>query len=106
LTKVLIRNDQKFDLNFTVTDSAGTVLSLSDVTTVVFKMKALNATENKVEKACTVDVAGSGTCHVNLVAADMDTSGNYRAEVELTYTDSKVVTADLEDIYIKDDNAN
>jgi len=106
MTIVLVRNDKLFNLNFTVKNAAGTVTDLSNVTTITFKMKELNATTNKVSRVCSVTSAPAGTCYVTLQAADMDTSGTYRAEVELLYNDGKIITAEVDDVLVMDDLPN
>lgn len=101
---VLKQKDVGKDLNFAIKDSAGEAVSLADVTEILFKMKALNATTEKVSGEC--DVVGeavNGLCTYTTVEQDLDTAGNYRAELQLTYSDGEINTAELQDVFITED---
>lgn len=106
MTIVLVQNDKLFDLNITVKNSSGTVIDLTDVTTATFKMKALNSATNKVSRACTISIPALGRCYVTMQPADTDVLGNFKAEIELVYDDGKILTADLDDVFIKEDLPN
>lgn len=87
----IIQGDYGFDLNFTITDSDGSALDLTNAT-ITFKMALPRAVTSKVSGACTIDIAASGTCHYTLASGDTDTVGIYDWEVQCAYS-TKVVTA-------------
>ena len=69
-------------------------------------MKALNATANKVTGTCeVVGEATSGLCKYVTVEQDLDTAGTYRAELQLTYSDGEINTAELQDVFVSEDLA-
>ncbi len=97
---VIRKGDYGQDLNFTVTESDGSTAVNLTSSTVLFKMARHRATENKIEKACTLVVAASGTCKYTLLIGDTDTAGTYKAELEITWAGPKVLTAKIETIKI------
>jgi len=107
MTKVLVQNDKDFDLNFAAKDSAGLVLDLTSVTSVTFYMKALNATTAKISGACAIVTPALGLCKYVVQAGDLDTVGNYMAELEVLYstTPADKVTVQLDDIYVTEEQA-
>jgi len=85
-------NDYGYDLQFTIKDVKGDPFNLTGAS-VKFKMALPNSTTLKVDGACTLVVAGSGTCAYTTETGDFDTSGCYKAELEITYTSpAKVYT--------------
>ena len=80
------KNDKGFDLSFTINDSTGTAVVLTNYT---IKLKVwiiaragallLNGTVNIVD-------ANAGTCRYPVVDGDFNAVGKYRAELELTKT--------------------
>lgn len=100
---VIVKGDKGFNISFTVLDSDGAAVDLTTVSSVTFKMKKLNATTNKVSGACVVVSATDGTCTYTVGSADMDTIGTYQAELVLTYSASKVISAVTEDIVVVED---
>jgi hypothetical protein len=100
---VFLKNDSGFDLNFAIQDSDGEIVNLATVSSIIFKMKLLNATSTKISSTCTVVTAASGTCSYTIQATDFDTLGNYETELQINYPANEIVTAKLDDIYITGD---
>jgi len=88
----LIRNDKLFDLEFTITDANGNAVNLTD-STVKFKMSAQGADTLKIDAACTITGALAGECKYTVQDGDLDAVEAYDAELEITYTSGKVITA-------------
>jgi len=87
----VVQDDYGYDLNFTITDSSGSALDLTDGT-ITFKMALNDATSSTVSGTCSPTVAASGTCYYTVQDGDMDTVGIYDWEVQVVY-DTKTVTA-------------
>jgi hypothetical protein len=71
----LPQNDKGYNLNFTITEDDGTVVDLTAYTVTLKVWRAGYPLTLIINKACTVDVAASGTCHYTIeadVLADMD----------------------------------
>ena len=101
MTIELIQNDKLFNLTFTVKDSDGIVVNLTSVSSIKFKMAKIASTTLKIEGTCTKSEPNtSGICTYTVQATDLDTVGKYHAEIELTYSDGKVVTAEMDDIEV------
>jgi hypothetical protein len=83
--------DFGYDLQFTITDVDGNAFNLSG-STVKFKMASANATTLKIDGSCTITDASAGECAYTTVAADFDTAGEYEAEIEITFSASKIYT--------------
>ncbi len=98
---IIKKGDYGQDLEFTVYESDGTtVVDLTD-STILFKMARHKATANKIESACDLVVAASGTCKYTVQLGDTDTAGVYRAELQITWSaPAKVLTATVETIKI------
>jgi len=106
MTKVLVQNDKDFDLDFAAKDSAGAVLDITDAT-VTFHMKALNAATAKISAACVLVTPASGLCKYVVQDGDLDTVGNYRAELEVLFSTDPAdnVTVQLDDIFVTEETA-
>ncbi len=98
----LIKGDKLFDLEFTVKDADGNAVDLTNAT-VKFKMRKYGATTLKVNGTCTITDATNGKCKYTVQDGDLDTVGTYQAELEITYSDGKIITATLEDIKVISD---
>jgi len=101
MVKVYVRGDYGFPLSFTAVDSNNSAVDLT-TSTIRFKAKLKNAFGAKINNTCAIISAASGTCSCNVGATDFDTSGDYEAELEITYA-SSVRTAIVEDIRVVDD---
>ena len=90
--------DYGYDLMFTVTDVDDNAFNLTGAT-VKFKMASHTATTLKIDGTCTLVVAASGTCAYTVVSGDFDTTGDYKAELEITIS-GKVYTIQGIDVCI------
>jgi len=84
---VVSKGDKGIGLGpWTVKDSSGTVVDLTDYT-ITFKVWTDGSSDSPtVEQACTKDDAEAGECSYTIQAADFDTAGDYLWELELTKT--------------------
>lgn len=103
MTMVFLRNDAGFDLNFAIQDSTGTAINIATVSSILFKMKLLNASSTKVSSTCTTVSSIAGTCSYTVQPTDFDTNGNYETELQINYPVNQIVTAKLDDIFITSD---
>ena len=104
MTVTLTRGDKGFDLNFQVLQSNGKTPIDISTATVKFKMMPKGASENKVDAECTlVDGGSTGKCKYTVLAADLDTVGSYEAELEVSFTADKLLTAGLGMFEIEED---
>jgi len=72
---IIPQGDKGYNLNFTVKEDDGTVVVLTGYTITLKVWRASYPGTLIVNKACTIDVAASGTCHYTIEAdvfADMD----------------------------------
>ena len=72
-------------LNFTVTESDGTVTDLTDYTP-VFKMWIPGSEALTINTECTISNATAGECFVAPADGDFDVCDRYYAEIELQAT--------------------
>jgi len=97
---VMYEDDYGYDLQFTVTDVDGDAFNLTSAT-VMFQMAKETATSLKVNGTCTLDSdPTTGQCTYTLVAADLDTPGNYKAELEITVSGKRYTIGDM-DVEVK-----
>ncbi len=97
------RGDKGFDVNFSVFNQDGTIPDITGAT-VTFKMRATTGTSLKVDGSCTIDDGPNGKCSYTWIAADLDTAGNYVAELEVTFSGAtEIRTAPLGPIKIDPD---
>ena len=102
MVTTVVKGDTGFILTFTVKDIDGTVVDLTDGTP-VFKMALPGASTNEATGTCTVTDASNGVCTYTAQSGDFDTEGIYEAEIQVTYTSGKVITAKLDNFHIIDD---
>jgi len=98
----LIRNDTGFDIEFEVDDADGVDVNLTD-STVKFKMWKPGETACKINGACTLTTPLEGKCKYTVTSGNLDTRGDYDAELEITYISGKIITASSISITIKED---
>lgn len=87
---ILKRNDTAPAFTATCTDADGTAVDISN-STVRFHMTDSTGTV-VVDAAATIVSGPDGTVSYAWSAADTDTSGHYKGEVEVTFADSTVRT--------------
>lgn len=79
------RNDRSPALTLQALDLDGAPLDLTGATSPVFSMRLLGATTNTVDRAAaTVVDASTGLVRYSWAAGDVDTSGTYLAEFEVS----------------------
>ncbi len=76
--------DYGYNINFTVQDSAGVAYNLTGYTITFKAWDKQYALSLAFSKACVIDVAADGTCHLSLLIADIIPAGSYTFELELT----------------------
>ena len=81
-------NDTSPELAVTLEDANGVLVNITGATA-RFHMKAVGATQLKVDAPMTVTDASGGTLQYSWVAADTDTAGTYYGEIEVTYADTE-----------------
>ena len=89
----LTEGDVGVSIDFTIQDRDGDAIDITGIT-VTFKMAKERATSNKVSSACTLTTPTSGQCTYTFAAADLDTAGNYRAELELNFGAGVIKTSE------------
>jgi len=57
----------------------------------------------KINGSCTITDAAQGKCKYTVQTNDLNTAGNYDAELEITYASGKIMTATGIQIRIKED---
>lgn len=89
----LVQNDDKPDLIFTVTDSAGSAVNLTS-SSVDFHFRELgsSALKNTGHTTCTITDAANGICKYEWATGDLDTIGIFEGELQVTYPTTKVQT--------------
>ena len=83
-----------------------TPVSLTNVSSVIFKMKEIGSNNLKVNGTCSIVDATNGIVEYSWQSGDTDTPGFYYREFEVHYNDGKVMTVPnfkLEYIWIIDD---
>jgi hypothetical protein len=103
-TTTLTRGDKGFDLTFQVLQSDGKTPVDISTATVAFKMMPEGGSENKIDEECIlVDGGTTGKCKYTVLEGDLDTKGAYDAELEVTFTADKILTAKLGTIEVEED---
>jgi len=79
----VVQGDYGYDLNFTLKDSAGTVVNITGGS---LKLKAQKKGQTALafNGTMTIVSGSAGTCKYTVVNGDFATAGEYYAEIELT----------------------
>lgn len=85
------QNDTSPSMRATLKGSDGSAINLNNAT-VGFKMGPITGGALTVEAAADIFDAGEGVIEYLWTTDDTSTSGSYRAEIEVTYSDGKVET--------------
>ncbi len=87
----VFQNDKLYDINFTLQDSNGAAIDLTNGT-LLFKAQKQGAAALKFSGSMSIVNPTAGTCKYTVQAADFDEVGHYYAEIEVTYTSTKILT--------------
>ena len=79
--------------SFTVTDSDGSAVNLTDATVKFTAADKADAAATAWSETCTVDDAEGGLCHCDLAAEDTATPGEYDAELNIEWSSGKILTS-------------
>ena len=91
IRRTLKQNDTKSTLYFNVKNERdGSIISLINCSA-KFQMKEFNGTALKVNGVMNINDPPNGQCGYQFSNDDLDTPGAYNAEIEITYSDSKVL---------------
>ena len=87
----VFKNDKLYSLDFTLQDSEGEALDLTNAT---LQLKAQRHGSDSLAFTgnMTVLVAASGTCRYTVADGDFDEDGLYYCEIVVTYNSGKVLT--------------
>lgn len=91
MTFYIKQNDTSPAMLATLQDASGTAVNLT-AATVRFHMRAIGATQTKVNAAATITDAPNGIVRYNWSASDTNTVGQFQAEFQVTYADGKIET--------------
>lgn len=82
------KDDTSPALRATMTDGENNAINITDAT-VVFRMYTLDGVE-KVNSSCSIIDGAAGIVEYVWQAGDTDTTGTFRGEWQVTYTDSTI----------------
>jgi len=94
----VVKNDKLYDLNFTLQDASGNAVNLTNASSISLKVQKVGATALKFTGNMIKVVAASGTCKYQVAAGNFDETGEYHAEIEVTFSGGQIST--FSDIYI------
>ena len=86
------QGDFGFYINFTVLNSDDTPFVLTGYTITIKVWLESSRPATLFTGNCPIVVAASGTCHYLVVAGDLDTSGAFKLELELTKAGEEIST--------------
>ena len=91
----LVKNDTRPVLQFTCKDDAGVIIDLTNATAVNFIFKKSGATIVKFKRECSITYPLLGICNYSWQSGDLNESGYFEGEVEITFNDgTKQTVAD------------
>ena len=103
MTLTLTKNDKGFDINFTVTDSAGNAIDLTGIT-VKFQLATQETFIQKLNGTCTLVNPTQGTCKYTVANEDLNiAAGSYWGALQLDYGDDKIITSQRFAVTINED---
>lgn len=89
----LVRNDKNFYLKFLVTYADGSVLDLSNVSSVKLKIARYGASDLFATIDGGVTDPSRGTCQFLVGEQFVGVTGEFKAEIEITFNNGTVLTA-------------
>jgi hypothetical protein len=81
----VVQGDKDYDLNFTLTDSAGVIVNLTNGT-LKFNAQLLSDPTVQFKGSMSIVSAVLGTCKYTVQATDFDVPGTYNCQIEVDYT--------------------
>lgn len=84
-----VQGNYGFNIPFTLQDSEGNVVDLSGAT-VRFEAQLVSDDIVEFSGAVTIDSATAGTCHYNVQSTDFPISGQWNAQVIVSFTGEKL----------------
>lgn len=89
----IVRGDRKFVLDFTIYDADGLIVNLTGCETV--KLKYKNYEDGTVGEIIGSVVGDPANGEVQFLVEDQfaNVTGEFKAEIEITYTSGKIITA-------------
>jgi len=88
----LVRNDTDFFIEFIIKDSEGTVVDLTNAT-VIFKMQSFEGGSLVANISGEVIDETNGICRFQITDELSDITGEYVAEIQITYSGGRIITA-------------
>jgi len=89
---IIVRGDKNFRLSFQIYDADGNIVDLSNVSQIVLKYKEYTSTSSASSITGTVSVPGEGKCYFDVGTQFVGVTGEYKAEIEITFLNGKVLT--------------
>ena len=81
--------DQEPKLTATLQNADSSAIDLSSAGTVLFLMRPVGSTTPKVQGTCTIVTPASGIVRYSWGTADLDTVGQFQAELEINWATRK-----------------
>jgi len=103
-TKInLVKGDINYDLQFSIYDSDGTVVSLAGVSHIYLKIKKYQQASPVTSLEGSILSPSLGTCKFDVAETFKTDYGEYRAEIEIDFTNGKILTAPGITIIVQND---
>lgn len=94
----VVQSDKLYRIDFTLKDANDNAIDLTSGTPVL-KVQKQTGTAIKFSGNMTAGTPTAGQCYYTVQATDFDEVGDHYAEIEVTYSDGKIIT--LSDIVIR-----
>lgn len=88
----IVRNDQNFDLEFTIYDADGVLVNLNNVTEISLRFKLYSDSSIKSISGEVVD-PDAGKAKFPVGETFVGLLGEYKGEIQIKYSDGKILTA-------------
>ena len=98
----VVQNDQGYDLNFTLTDSVGAIVDISNAT-LQFKGQLLSDHTVNFSGNMVVLSPTAGTCKYTVQATDFEVSGTYNCQIEVNYNFGGIISFPDIQIVVEDE---
>jgi len=89
---VVTQNDKGYDILFTIKDSTGVVVGLTDVTGIKFQVATQNDYTTLLDGACVITDVLSGKCKYTVKEGNFPNCQNYYGVLRLTYSDGRILS--------------